>query len=33
MLNSPSFDAAEEAARMKRFADRRYQAVRRHLGY
>jgi hypothetical protein len=33
MLNSPSCDAAVEAAQMKRFADRRYQVVRRQLGY
>ena len=33
MLNSPSCDAAVEAAQMKRFADRRYLAVRRQLGY
>jgi hypothetical protein len=33
MANSPSCDATVEAAQMKRFADRRYQAVRRQLGY
>ena len=33
MLNSPSCDARAEAAQMKRFADRRYLAVKRQLGY
>jgi len=33
MLNAPACDATAEAEAMKRFADRRHQAVRKQLGY
>jgi hypothetical protein len=33
MLNTPSCEAALAADEMKRFADRRYQSVRKQLGY